>query len=438
MKQDSECVHIPEELGAKIGSKKAPAVMGLNNSVSDILADNKLPFFPNYTDHGLKHINRILCTITNHLIPTESLQRLSESDATALISASLLHDLAMHIREDGFLELIRGQTPHKPLPWFDSASALRQADLPWPQEWEEFRSRVQRFSDHDFFLTLGQLPKAGDLTHWIDNDLPNNHAKWTLTDYLLIGEFLRRHHGRLAHEISIFGFPGLSTNVFPALSATLPDVADIADVVARSHTLSLREAWKYLDYAYPKDIKPRGTAPLYLMALLRVADYLQIDSGRAPRILFKLRSPKIPPSIDAWNQHGAVSHISYIQDDPLAIKVELGSSHSLETHLQLKYLIEDLQKELDTTSAVLSEAYGRVLEAGICDYRLAKLRVLSNHNDQNLLDRLPYVPKAITFSADPKILSLMVEPIYGTFPEFGVRELLQNAVDAVLDSNSIF
>ena len=37
-----------------------------------------------------------------------------------------------------------------------------------------------------------------------------------------------------------------------------------------------------------------GTAVLYPMALLRVADYLQIDRQRAPAVLLQLRSPKVP------------------------------------------------------------------------------------------------------------------------------------------------
>jgi len=338
----------------------------------------------------------------------------------------------MHIREVGFLQLVGGEAPHRPLVWFDRRNQS-QPDLPWPEEWNAFRSQVRRFSDHDFFLVLGHLPAADDLKHWIDHDLPNDYLKWTQNDYLLIGEFLRRNHGRLAHEIAIFGFPGVQSSTFPALQEILPNLADIVGAVARSHSLPLREAADYFSYKHPKELRPRDTAPLYLMALLRVGDYLQLDSVRAPRILFRLRSPKSPSSVDAWNQHGAVAHISYVLDDPVAIKIELDANHSLSTHLQLEYLIDDLQKEIDISSAVLSENYGRVFESGLQNFRLAKLRVLSNHRDQALRDRLPYVPEAISLGADPRIISLMVEPIYGLFPEFGVRELLQNAVDAVLE-----
>ncbi len=35
-------------------------VRALADRVGEILVDNKLPFFPDYTDHGTDHINRVL------------------------------------------------------------------------------------------------------------------------------------------------------------------------------------------------------------------------------------------------------------------------------------------------------------------------------------------------------------------------------------------
>ena len=36
-----------------------------------------------------------------------------------------------------------------------------------------------------------------------------------------------------------------------------------------------------------------------------------------------------------------------------------------------------------------------------------------------------------SFTCDSRLLTLLVEPLYGAKPEFGIRELLQNAIDAV-------
>jgi hypothetical protein len=423
----------PRELIDGLDEGTAGALLRLAGTTRSILEDNKLPFFPNYTDHGATHIKTLLTTIVDRLIPQELKQRLTAADITVLLGATLLHDIGMYLREDGFLKLISGTLQHRPIPWFDTSSSDRKADLPWPEEWSQYRQEIRRFSDRDFSLLIGHIPPIRELSNWFDHDLPSDPRLWSQIDLLLIGEFVRRCHGRLAHEITMYGFPGLTEEEFPVLADLLPKYADLIGLVARSHFLPLREAVAYLDYKHPRVLRPRDCAAIYHMALLRVGDYLQLDSNRAPSILFKLRSPGVPPSVDAWRQHEAVVDISYMVDDPVAIKIELSGRHSLKTHLQLKYLIEGLQQELDTSSAVLSEVYGRVTDYGIGGLRLAKLRVFSNHQDPSLLSGLPYIPERITFAADPKILSLMVAPIYGMFPEFGIRELLQNSVDAVLE-----
>ena len=35
-------------------------VRALADQIGNILSDNKLPFFPDYTDHGIDHVNRVL------------------------------------------------------------------------------------------------------------------------------------------------------------------------------------------------------------------------------------------------------------------------------------------------------------------------------------------------------------------------------------------
>ena len=370
--------------------------------------------------------------MATYLIPQEALRNLNSADVAVLVCASLLHDLAMHLTEFGFQALINGQS-HSPLPWFNLDLHGRVGDLSWIEEWDNYRSEVKRFCDHDFFLVLGDLPPPSQVIHWLETELPDNPIEWTGADKLLIGEFVRRKHGRLAHEIAMFGFPGLSAADFPILDEILPKLADIIGTVARSHSLPIREAAQYFEETYPKDRRPRGVAALYHMALLRVADYLQIEFDRAPPILLSLRSPKVPLSVEAWDQHQAIEHVSYTVEDKVGIKVELKSAISLVTYLQVREIIDGLQREMDLSSAVLSEKYGRLSEEGMDRLRLGKLRVNSNYKDTSLLNKLPFVAEPISFEADPHLMGLMVEPLYGRFPEFGIRELLQNAIDAVLE-----
>ncbi len=407
-------------------SESVGPVMDFAFKASVILRDNKLPFFPAYTDHGPQHIARILETQVD-LIPDSARGHLGGADAAVMICAAVLHDISMHIREDGFLALIRGETPHVPVRWFDKRQEKRPGDPPWPALWRAYESEARRFSDHTISRIVGQDFRKD----YSFAGLRERPGQWVRGDYLIIGEFIRRHHARLAHEIALHGFPGLEEREFPDLSKSLEKLANLAGVVARSHGEPLRLSLAYLERMHRGDLKPRGAFAVYLMALLRIADFLQMDAERAPTALLRLRNPQSPASIDEWNKHGSVAHISYTDSDPHAIRFELGTRHGLRTHMQMEALLDGLQQELDASAAVLDEVYGRAIKEGFQSLRLDKTRVSSNIHDPELHEELDYVPFPVEFHADPMILPLLVEPLYGDAPHYGLRELLQNAVDAV-------
>jgi molecular chaperone HtpG len=412
----------------------------------EILADNKLPFFPDYTDHGTDHINRVLQSEVE-LIPRpvwedskkESYPRLlCDADAAVIIGATLLHDIAMHLRPDGFRELVGKDSRFQPLSWFKESHEGHSADRPWQELWENYVREARRFSDRDLTNIIGE--ESGRV--WKFHDLPHDNGQWESNHCLIIGEFIRRHHARLAHEIAIYGFPGLPIGAgegsFPAMGKeeghALRRLADLIGLTARSHGTSLRICEAYLEASplYPRTPKPMGTAVLYPMALLRVADYLQIDQQRAPAVLLQLRNPPSPISVREWQKHCAVQCIG-AATDPRVKTVTVSTDLGLTLYLQLKDLLAGLQAEIDHSVAVLGEAYGNLQELGLNRLDLATLRIDSNLHDPAFRDSLPYVPNETGFTADPNLLTLLVEPLYGKEPSVGVRELMQNAVDAVCE-----
>lgn len=410
----------------------------------DILADNKLPFFPDYTDHGTDHINRVLASEVE-LVPDEVWRHserdsrprlLGEADAAVLIGATLLHDIAMHLRPAGFLELVGEDSRFRPLPWFDKEQEGHTADRPWRELWLDFQREARRFSDRDLGNIIGlESVRAG----WKFDALPGDPGQWETNHGLVIGEFIRRHHARLAHEIAVYGFPGLGAGSgegeFPALGASghpLQRWADLIGLAARSHGLSLRVCQAYLDAnpRYPRTPKPMNCAVLYAMALLRVADYLQIDRQRTPPALLKLRNPQSPVSVREWSKHLAVLSIDPARD-PRAKMVTVSPDISQSVYLQLRDLLDGLQGEMDHSTAVLGEVYGARVDLGLDRLTLATRRVDSNLRTPVFRASLPYVPERTGFSTDPNLLTLLVEPLYGKEPGVGVRELMQNSVDAV-------
>ena len=116
------------------------------------------------------------------------------------------------------------------------------------------------------------------------------------------------------------------------------------------------------------------------------------------------------------------------QDDPEALWVE-SQPENVQTYLKLKSLLSDIQREIDDCWAVLGEVYGPKEELRGFGIRIR--RVKSNLQDPSFANTVTYVPRQATLhTAGVDLLKLLITPLYGDRPEVGIRELLQNAVDA--------
>ncbi len=320
-----ETIEFPPQLEHLLkGSPFHAPLRILADRVGEILGRSEPPFFRDYTDHGVEHINRVLESEVE-LIPREVFEKsrsdssprlLCDADAAIIIGATLFHDIAMYIHAKGFQELIAKGTRFEPLPWFRNDRPPHSADRPWCELWGDYLREARKFSDRALANIVGE--KAVQ-KRWKFENLPDNLGSWEVNHHLVVGEFIRRHHARLAHEIAIYGFPGLEAGFaagqFPALGQdglALRGLADLIGLTARSHWLSLRICKGYLDSnpLYLGTPRPMNSAVLYSMALLRVADYLQIDQKRAPMVLLHLRNPPSPISVREWRKHEAVQSIN--------------------------------------------------------------------------------------------------------------------------------
>src|SRR4029077_1262932 len=90
-----------------IGSEFDASTSGLADAVGVVLEDNVMPFFPAYTDHGAQHVSGVLETAVR-LMPEQVLNSdvITAKDAAVISCGALLHDLAMHLREEGFVSLV--------------------------------------------------------------------------------------------------------------------------------------------------------------------------------------------------------------------------------------------------------------------------------------------------------------------------------------------
>jgi len=392
----------------------AGPIIGLQASFGRALAHSHLPFFPGYTDHGIEHIAAVM-DLAECLRTKASNRVFTSADAATLILAVLLHDIGMHLTEDGFARLIDPKNTKPSIPEFDTLS--------WPELWEAFLQEASRFDDRTWIKITGESdPVRIDAAA---SEWENRREK------LLIGEFIRRHHPRIAHESALHGIPGVDDN--PIDFSHLPEhVRDLAGLVARSHGMSLRECLGYKKHVYGGLREYQGIHAPYLMALLRVADVLQIQPERAPGEVLKMKRLPSPLSVQEWRVHQSVTNISYNDGDEEAIRIDAHPT-DVRTFLRLKEWLGWIQNEMDQSWAVLGEVYSRYGKNQLNKLEMNLRRVYSNLDDVKEFGKhIDYIPERLVFdTAGPRLLKLLIGPLYGDRPEIGIRELLTNSLDAV-------
>lgn len=412
-------IHIPTKFNnlLKAYNDEISAAVGkCVELVEPFLTRNEAPFFSDYTDHGITHIQSVLnsCEL---LLSDEAWEVLTRQDVAVIIMATLAHDLGMLINTDGFRYLISKK---------NSIKYIEKSDHPWDKLWREFMLEVKRFDG----VTLLNL--SGSTEPLNDDELQPDGL--TERGMKIVGEFFRRHHHRLAHEIILHGMP--SENGRVQLFADAPNyLQSLAGIVARSHGLSVRESvdsqtLAMMDKTAYRQFK--NTHPTFLMAIIRLSDYLDLGIGRAPGSILAAKSLRSPLSRREWWSQRVIIDCHSFGDDPecLQIVVEPSALKDVNVFYVIESKINGLQKELDSCWAILGEVYGRVPPLNKLCLRLRRVR--SNLRTSAIINQLPFVPdRASLRTSNADLLKLLIEPLYGDSPSIGIRELIQNSIDAV-------
>ena len=143
----------------------------------------------------------------------------------------------MHLWPKGFLDLVGKESRFQPLPWFKESQNDYSADRSWHELWEDYIREARRFNERQLTDIIGEQQAR----NWKFPVVWSESSQWDESFRLIVGEFIRRHHTRLAHEIAIYGFPGLpigsGMDEFTALGKKghpLENFADLIGITARS------------------------------------------------------------------------------------------------------------------------------------------------------------------------------------------------------------
>lgn len=384
----------------------------LVDQFSDVLTNNKTEFFPEYTDHGIDHVQSVINT-ASEIISEKSWKYITPEDVYVLISSILLHDCAMHLNRDGLWDLISNDLYNGVLLGFDNEEE-------WSSRWSKFCVEVKKYDDHDYDIFFGEyrdvnMPNVGD------KSLSDNQK-------IIIGDFVRRYHACIAQVISTYGIP-TKDGALKIFDSNKSYLNQLSGFVARSHNHKLRDVVDILGDERKRE--HRNTHPTFLMGVLRIADYLQLKEERTPKILFNSIGFCSPISIMEWKKHlSIISTNDYHPDDELLF-IE-AFPEDAGTLVGIKQLLSGLQGELDEYWAVSGEVYSRYFPLSdlVINYRRVKSNIdnAAKYVDDNHKN---YFPEVLSVKADnKKLFPLLIKPLYGDLPQVGFREILQNSLDA--------
>lgn len=387
------------------------------NQFEPWLEQSGMPFFPGFTDHSPRHINDVLSTASS-LISDSAHDLLSPEDIAVLTMAILLHDCGMHLTQDGFRALVETDSP--PL-------IHGLGDRPWKSLWVEFLAEASRFGEDKLIGIFGDTDPI-DLSKLNLNNLSER-------DCLLGGEFVRRHHARLAHEIAIDRVP-MSDKMGLEIIGLDIELRDLAGLIARSHGMAIRASFPYIEKKYIRLPEYRSIKVPFLMAVLRISDYVQVQSDRAIKSLLSIKELRSPISRQEWRNHFSVRDVTMRNKDPEAMFVHAAPT-DVKTYLRLVSLFKDIQRELDESWATIGEVYGRLGDLSSLGINIRRIK--SNLEDTNqFASTVQYIPRHASFSSSgPELLKLLVGPLYNYNYKTGIRELIQNAVDACKERHDL-
>jgi hypothetical protein len=398
-------------------SKLYAATLSSIANISAILEENQLYFFEEYTDHGIKHVQSVLESCQDIIEENTLTSLLSSIDVSLLIHAILLHDIGMHTTLSMLNQLVKGVYDDVRVDYFD--------DKTWNELWIEYLDESKKFN------SLQKKQIFGDEFLIVNVPDIDNKNSITTIDKKLIGEFIRRNHARLAHEISLKGaIVGSKDNISFAHDFEHYQ-RDLAGLIARSHGINIRDTFDYLKINHSENewANPYSIKIIYIMILLRIGDYFQFDSGRVSIQTLKIKTFSTPFSELEHLKHLAIKFVKASHSDDETLVVEAAPENSF-MFISLTRLFRDIQTEIDISWAVIGEIYGKDIEGK--KPKIKYRRIKSNLDDKRgaFVKNLTYIPEEIKFTTDIELLKLLAAPLYGNSPTYGVRELLQNSVDA--------
>lgn len=351
--------------------------------------------FHEYTKHDISHINGMLASL-NFIIPESVKKKLTSTDWLLIVMSIYFHDLGMLVSNDEYNNR---------------------------NESREFLKFKGTYLDNVY--NISSL-----------SGLDQNRQ-----ERFIFQEYVRKHHGeRISNWIRDENSPFVAydskvTEIVKDLVKELPPLfkVDLAKV-CESHSLDDLDDFEKYKVSQSYGATPQEKANVFYAALiLRTADLLHITQDRTPIVEYRVIAPTNPVSQDEWAKQRAVASVTpKIPVDEEGNKCPERPSDTLEVNAYF-------EDERGFFSLIEYLNYVRTqLKNSFRLNELARKRHASGYEfpwkdiDDSSIQTKNFERKQLSFTIDQtKVLSLLVgETLYNNL-SVSLRELSQNAIDAV-------
>jgi molecular chaperone HtpG len=354
------------------------------------VAKTVVRYMPEYTLHDEQHINNVL-DLMARLIPEDVRARLQPLEIACLILSAALHDIGM-------------------APTAEEVTALRAHTPPpgYEETWRNYRALKESHSDlvnkQNELRAQGKHGQAEDLEgYFLSEFIRTTHAERS-KDFLF-----KRYGDRL--QYGYFDFAARLSDV--CLSHNEP----VEKLAALPCWELVRAPGEYCNWRF-------------LAVMLRLADILDFDPKRTPRLLFDQLGVRSPISISEWRKHSAISGWD-IRPGRIAFGAQCPDPVIEKC---IRDFINMIDAEIDGARVTLLQMHDPAAPERLVDrYNICLPPNVDVRNvgpksgpDGPLYD---YVDLAFTLDQS-RIISLLMGVRLYSEKELFIRELLQNAVDA--------
>lgn len=391
-------VEIEAEKAENLSFCRGLKLLHVRDQVEEILSNiGKLGIFEEYTKHDISHIDEML-GIIEWLIPDDTKKVMTSAEWLMLTLAVYFHDLGMVVTK------------------------------------EEYNNReISSFKTYK-----DKLFSEGTASEYIE------FVK-TQDDHFLYQEFVRENHAKrikqwiTGNKESNLGDDSVIRSIIDDILKNLDKMfkVDLAMICESHHEEDIDDFKKYrVDSVYGNDKNERVNLN-YIAIILRAADLLHITKDRTPSITRKVINVTNPVSVIEWEKQMAVRAVqakakrddeenvnNKLEKDTIEITAYFEGAETAEAYFGLSSYLQYARKELQKCNNIVEKAQKR---EGAIGYKFPWREI-----DESRITVIGFETKKLQFTiAQENILQLLVGHTLYNDSSVVVRELVQNAIDAV-------